>query len=101
MQTSHRSIFSGENFTIDTNSIPSNCNTITFDNYGTTNCKIYFNDPESSHLGDYIILQAGKMVIFGNKHDFVVYDKFDVEFIAGEGLINGMNIIRETIMLLT
>ncbi len=101
MQTAHRSLFSGENITEDTNSIPSGCNTITFDNYGSSNCKIFINDHESLHTGDYIVLQAGKMLILGNRYDIIVQDKFDIVFLPLEGSVNGINILRETIMLLT
>ena len=100
MQTAHRSVFSGENISVDENSIQSNCNTITFDNYGSSNCRIYFNDDASDHLGDYIVLQAGKVLILGNRPDIIIQDEFDVVFTAGDGLMNGLNIIRETIMLL-
>ena len=94
-------MFSGENITEDTNSIPSGCNTITFDNYGSTNCKIFINDQESVHTGDFIILQAGKMLILGNRQNIIVQDKFDVVFLPSEGSVNGINILRESIMLLT
>jgi hypothetical protein len=61
---------------------------------------MYINDAENAHTGDYIVLQAGKVLIMGNRHDIVVMDKFDVVFEEGEGLVNGVNIIRESILLL-
>jgi len=101
MKVTHKSTKTFTNVIIDTDHILSNVNTIIFDNAGTDDCKIFVNDTDHSHDGDYFYLQAGKAVTFGNMIDCVDQDFYDIVFLAAAGATKRINIIRETFQLLT
>ncbi len=76
---------------VDTVGITSNCNTISFENYGTQRAKISI--PVAG--ADYNYIVSGMTKVFGGLPDTLVQDVFDVDFDAVAGA--GMNIVKETI----
>jgi hypothetical protein len=100
MFVTHRSTYSFGNVIGNTNDIASDCNTITFDNFGDDDCQIFVNDLAHEHTGDFLLLKAGKSIDLGGNVDSVVKDKFDIVFV-GLSANSGVNIIKETYQLLT
>lgn len=76
-----------------TNSIASECHAILFDNYGEQGAKIYINDTNHLHTGQYLYLPPGGHITLGNNENFLIKDVFDVVF-TGSGS-KAMNILKQ------
>lgn len=76
---------------VDAAELTSNCNTISFENYGNTAAKIYTNANP-----DYNYLTPGMTKIFGGLPDVLVQDTFDIVFDVGAAS-KGINIMKEYI----
>ena len=82
------------NITLSTNSISSNCKSISFFNNGDENAKIYINDTDHSHDGGYIpVLASSAVSLPATGEKAIVTDVFDVVFSGGG--TPSMAIIRE------
>lgn len=101
MLATKRSVFSALNIAVDTESIASNCNSITFDNEGNCDCQIYINDTEHAHTGGHIFLGAGKSIDLGGRDDSVILDVFDIVFTSVDDQVQLVNVITETFQILT
>lgn len=100
MLITHKSTYAASNVIVDTNSVASACNTITFDNYGDDDCKVYINDTAHAHTGAFMMIKAGKSIDLGGSIDSLVNDVFDFVFMNAVAS-KGVNIIKETYQLLT
>jgi hypothetical protein len=76
--------------TVNAAAITSNCNSISFENYGSINAKIYINGS-----ADYNYLVAGMTKVYGDNPNSLVQDSFAIVFDAGVGA--GINISKESI----
>jgi len=100
MLITHRSTYAASSIIVSTNSIASACNTITLDNFGDDDVKVYINDTAHAHAGTYLYLKAGNSKDIGGSMDAYVNDIFDLVFM-GVGNNPGVNILKETFLLLS
>lgn len=97
----YKTVYSAEHIYDDTNDVGSNCNTITFSNYGETDCDVFINDTDHQHLdGNGLRVPAGETISLGGRKDSIIQDVFDMAFIRND-LLRGVNVIRETYAILT
>jgi uncharacterized protein (DUF1697 family) len=94
MLITHKSTYTCVNVAINTAGIASNCNSITFDNAGDADAKIFMASGN-------VILKAGKSIDLGQRVETIIMDTFSVEFIPAAGAVQLVNIIRETFQILT
>ena len=99
MKISHKSTHRAENITADSQNITSNCNTISFSNCGSDDCKIYFNDAFLNHPEEYYFLRSGTILRLGNLVESIVQDTYDIVFMNASGKTQRVCIIRETFQL--
>jgi hypothetical protein len=99
MNITHRIKYAFGHVDADTNSIASDCDAMTFDNYGSQDVNIYSNDIGHIHGTDYIILKPGKSITLGNNPSAILLDIYDIVF-SGSGL-KGCNLMKETYQILS
>ena len=101
MQITHKVSFDPRHVYDDTNDIETNCTTITFENYGETDCDVFFADTDHAHLdGSGLRIPAGTSITLGGRLDSILTDLLDLAFTRLD-LVRGVNIIRETYSMLT
>ncbi len=97
----HKLVYSPDHIYDDTNDVLTNCNAITFSNYGETDLDVFFNDMAHQHLdGNCMRVPAGESITLGGSQDAIIQDVLDLVFTRND-LYRGVNIIRETYAILT
>jgi hypothetical protein len=72
--------------------LESNCHAIMFDNVGEVDAEIFINNSSGQSK---IFLPAGGHITLGNNAEFIVKDKFNVQFTATG--VRRMNIVKQII----
>ena len=104
MLVTNRSTYQVNGVTQNQDGVATDCNSLTLDNYGEDDVKIYFNntDPEHPEEIPYMLLKAGKSIDLGGSIDSIIIDTLDFVFLFNvpQGA-QGVNIIKETYLLLS